>query len=59
MANAIIQTSKTILEDVDADREGDIIVVVDDPIKVFMMLTNRTVIATCMIQLLLFLRFIS
>ena len=53
MANAVIQTSRTILEDTEVDHEGDTMVVVDDPIKIFMMLTNRTVIATYMIQSLI------
>ena len=59
MANAVIQTSRTILEDPEADHKGDSMVVVDDPVKIFTMLTNRTAIATCMIQSLLFLRWIS
>ena len=56
MANAIIKTSRTIPEDMEADHDGGTTVVIDDPIKIFMMLMNITAIATCMIQSLLFLR---
>ena len=59
MANAVIQTSKAIVEVMEVDHEGNTRVVVDDPIKIFMMLMNRTVIATCMIPSLLSQRCIS
>ena len=47
------------LEDTEVDHKGDTTVVVDNPIKIFMMLTNRTALATYMNQSLLFLRCIS
>ena len=50
MANAFIQTSRKMLMDADVDCEGDTTVVVNNPIKIFMMLMNRTAIATYVIQ---------
>ena len=60
MANAVIHTSRTMLEDMEANHKGKkSMVLVDDHIKIFTTSINRIAIAMYMIQLLLNLRCIS
>ena len=49
IANAVIQTSRTMLEDVETGCKGDTNVGVDDPVKIFRMFKNRIAIVTYMI----------
>ena len=60
MENAVIQTCRTMLEDVEEEcKGGKSMVLVRQSHKDLIMLMNRTTVATYMIQTLLFLRCIS